>query len=113
MGITSSVFAEGELLFFASPKKSNQKKGDPVLPYFPCSIEFASRKFCKLASLKQYKISYKFNSTRAAKKGIQFLFPNKVRSFFQAFLSLKNYFKNHRTFNNAPWGPHLTRLSDL
>ncbi|AHN70867.1 hypothetical protein CF65_00239 [Aggregatibacter actinomycetemcomitans HK1651] len=36
-----------------------------------CSIEFALREFCKLATLKQYKIPYKFNFTKAVKKGTQ------------------------------------------
>ena len=46
----------GELLFFASPKKSNQKKGEPRPCRFavPCATR-SVRDTCKLASLKQCK----------------------------------------------------------
>ncbi len=60
--------------FFALPKeKVGKKKGNPAFPYSLCSIEFVSRKFSKLAALKQTKISYKFNSTKVEKKGTQFV----------------------------------------
>ncbi|EHK89576.1 hypothetical protein RHAA1_09571 [Aggregatibacter actinomycetemcomitans RhAA1] len=36
-----SGFADGEFLFFASPKKRNQKKGDPDKSLFPFSKYFS------------------------------------------------------------------------
>ncbi|WP_439259604.1 hypothetical protein [Lonepinella sp. BR2930] len=33
--VSKSGFAVGDLLFFASPKKSKQKKGDPDFALFP------------------------------------------------------------------------------
>ncbi|THA01703.1 hypothetical protein D3M79_01465 [Rodentibacter pneumotropicus] len=48
--------------------KVGKKPPPPAFPCFLCSIEFASRKFSKLNMLKQTKISYKFNFTKAEKR---------------------------------------------
>jgi len=64
------ISPDGDLLFLCLAKeKVGKKKGNPAFPYFLCSIEFVSRKFSELAALKQTKISYKFNYTKAEKKG--------------------------------------------
>jgi len=76
------ISPDGDLLFLCVAKeKVGKKKGNPAFPYFLCSIEFVSRKFSKLAALKQTKISYKFNYTKAEKKGL-FLSACKIFKYF-------------------------------
>ncbi|TPH01309.1 hypothetical protein EUX55_02055 [Haemophilus haemolyticus] len=76
------ISPDGDLLFLCFAKeKVGKKKGNPAFPYFLCYIEFVSRKFSKLAALKQTKISYKFNYTKAEKKGL-FLSACKILNIF-------------------------------